>query len=96
MAQEALSNPPPVEPGVDAALSPVGADFRQACEAAELKGASFVVPLHLLVVLVVAPAMGRLSRVDVGVLELGFPNFAVVRFGRWVSVELEPCPSDAL
>jgi len=33
--KEALSNPPPVEPGVDAALSPVGADFRQACEIME-------------------------------------------------------------
>ncbi|CAE7702747.1 norA [Symbiodinium microadriaticum] len=34
--KEALSNPPPVEPGVDTALSPVGSDFREACEATEI------------------------------------------------------------
>ena len=39
VAQEALSNPPPVEPGVDTALSPVGSDFREACEATEERGA---------------------------------------------------------
>lgn len=33
--KEALSNPPPVEPGVDTALSPVGSDFREACEIME-------------------------------------------------------------